>query len=637
MAVANIKKVQIIGHSPVKMGFLSSLQEQGLIQIEEADFDGLGLNMPPQEESKLEHHLFQLSHTIAFLSKWEEKGLAEKILLEKPQLPISQRKEVLKFDYVSVMEKAEKLEKDKKDIFTRNKYLDKEKRILTPFESLDVPIKSLEPTKLSEMRLGTVPLSELNNLKEIQENQELWFSILYQGKREVVLLLIYLKKKKEEFEELLREMSFDPFYFSETVLTRAASSDLVSDILRKLEQEIEQGEKEAAEIDKEARELSLKYREKLMLVYDSLWNERNKNKFSLFLGETKSAFFLEGWIQEKHIKSLKQKLESYSESIEYFFRSPLPEETPPVVLNNPPVGKPFEIVTKLYGLPSRGSLDPTMYLAPFFFVFLGLTVSEAGYGLLVTLLSLLYLKFAKPKGGLRNFLILLAIVGVANIFLGSMMGGWFGFPVPSLMVIDPLKDPLSFLILSLVLGFIQVWFGTLLKMLTNIKQKKYLNAVFVQGGWLILLPSLVLYFLDKAPLWGYLSIAGALGIVFFASPSPNIFSRFFGGLYSLYDISRYLSDVLSYSRLLALGLATTVIAMVVNTLCESALGTPVIGWFFAALIFVIGHSFNLGISFLGGFVHSMRLQFVEFFSKFFDSGGQPFKPFELENEYTEFT
>jgi len=266
----------------------------------------------------------------------------------------------------------------------------------------------------------------------------------------------------------------------------------------------------------------------------------------------------------------------------------------------------------------------------------GLTVSEAGYGLLVALLSFLYLKFAKPKGGLRQFLTLMAILGVSTVILGTMVGGWFGFPIPKLMVLDPLKDPVSFLILSLALGFIQVWFGTLLNMISGIKKKDYLQAFFVQGGWLILLPSLVLYALAKQPVWGILALVGAAGIVFFAAPSRNPLARFFGGLYSLYDISRYLADVLSYSRLLALGLATSVIAMVVNTLCQTALGIPWVGWLFAALIFLGGHLFNLGISFLGGFVHSMRLQFVEFFSKFFKSGGKPFKPFELESKYVEF-
>ncbi|MGB2845273.1 MAG: V-type ATPase 116kDa subunit family protein, partial [Candidatus Aminicenantaceae bacterium] len=197
-------------------------------------------------------------------------------------------------------------------------------------------------------------------------------------------------------------------------------------------------------------------------------------------------------------------------------------------------------------------------------------------------------------------------------------------------------DPLSFLGIALALGFFQVWFGTLLNMINGIKNKLYLQSIFVQGGWLLLLPSLVLYAVIKRPIWGILSLSGAAGIVFFASPSRNPFARFFGGLYSLYDISRYLADVLSYSRLLALGLATTVIAMVVNTLCQTALAIPWVGWLLAALIFIGGHLFNLGISLLGGFVHSMRLQFVEFFSKFFKSGGKPFKPFELESKFVEF-
>jgi V/A-type H+-transporting ATPase subunit I len=230
----------------------------------------------------------------------------------------------------------------------------------------------------------------------------------------------------------------------------------------------------------------------------------------------------------------------------------------------------------------------------------------------------------------------MGILGVSTIILGTLVGGWFGFQIRELMILDPLKDPVSFLILSLALGFIQVWFGTFINMISGLKSKDYLQAIFVQGGWLLLLPSLVLYAVLKQSVWGILALVGASGIVLFAAPSRNPLARFFGGLYSLYDISRYLADVLSYSRLLALGLATSVIAMVVNTLCATALDIPWIGWLIAALIFVGGHLFNLGISFLGGFVHSMRLQFVEFFSKFFKSGGKPFKPFALESKYVEF-
>jgi V/A-type H+-transporting ATPase subunit I len=236
-------------------------------------------------------------------------------------------------------------------------------------------------------------------------------------------------------------------------------------------------------------------------------------------------------------------------------------------------------------------------MAPFFFLFVGLCVSEAGYGLLVALVSLLLIKFAKPKGGLLQFLKLFTLLGISTAVLGALIGGWFGFPLRELMILDPLQDPLSFLILALGLGFAQVWFGTLLNMINGIKNKLYLESIFAQGGWLMLLPSVVLYIYPqtKQPIWGILSLLGATGIVFFGSPSRNPFVRFFGGLYSLYGISRYLADVLSYSRLLALGLATSVIAMVVNTLCQTALGIPWVGWLLAALIFIGGHLFNLGI------------------------------------------
>jgi len=151
-----------------------------------------------------------------------------------------------------------------------------------------------------------------------------------------------------------------------------------------------------------------------------------------------------------------------------------------------------------------------------------------------------------------------------------------------------------------------------------------------------LLPSLVAYLLTKQPSAGILALVGAAGVVFFAAPRKNPIARFFGGLCALYGISGYLGDTLSYSRLLALGLSTGVIAMVVNTLAKTALGIPWVGWLAAALIFVGGHLFNLAISFLGGFVHSMRLQFVEFFTKFFQAGGKPFRPFRMEGKYADF-
>jgi V/A-type H+-transporting ATPase subunit I len=231
---------------------------------------------------------------------------------------------------------------------------------------------------------------------------------------------------------------------------------------------------------------------------------------------------------------------------------------------------------------------------------------------------------------------LLFYLGLSNIVLGTLVGGWFGFPVKSLLLIDPLKDPIPFMILALSLGFIQVMLSTFLSLVKEYRAGNKIGAVAVKGGWLLLLPSLVAYLIIKKPLFGILALTGAAGIVFFTSKSKNPLVRFFSGLYALYGISGYLADTLSYSRILALGLSTGVIAMVVNNLFQIAWKIPYIGWLAAILIFIGGHLFNLGIGFLGAFVHSMRLQFVEFFTRFYQAGGKPFRPFRLVSKYVEF-
>jgi len=635
MSIADVQRVQIVAHSGLKKKFLDSLQLGGILQIEKADFANLGLSTPFTEVTHLEHQLHRLSHALDYLSPWEEKGFAEKLFAQKPQVSSKEREKILIEDFTPLLDRIENLEKEKNDVISHIRFLEKEVEFLQSLQSLELPIKSLADTDTTEVLMGVMPLTSFKELSEETEKEAFWSQVISQGKRNVCLLLVYPKSHREHHQQILREKNFNQLYFTKSMLDKAGDRDKVTDVIRKITEEKASNEKKLELSEEKGKNLA-PFREQLMRIHDVLLNEREKWLSSRNIGETARVFFLEGWIKTADIPELEKNLMPYAELVQCYFRPPLPEEDPPIILENPKIGKPFEIITKLYGLPQRGTLDPTLYLAPFFFLFVGLTVSEAGYGLLVALLSFLYLKFAKPKGGLRQFLTLMAVLGVATVILGTLVGSWFGFPIRKLMILDPLQDPVSFLVLSLALGFIQVWFGTLLSMISGFKSRDYLQAIFVQGGWLILLPSLVLYALMKQSIWGICALVGAGGIVFFAAPSRNPLSRFFGGLYSLYDISRYLADVLSYSRLLALGLATSVIAMVVNTLCQTALGIPWIGWLFAALIFVGGHLFNLGISFLGGFVHSMRLQFVEFFSKFFKSGGKPFKPFELENKYVEF-
>ena len=637
MSVAPVEKIELLAYAGIKMDFLSSLQEEGLIHIEESALQELEQAQSTPELVQLDHDLHRINQALDRLSAWEiqkkkrgkGRGPGSKLRIKK-----SLRLDALKNDYHSVLDEIDAHEAKKNEVNSHIKFIEREKLFLEPLVDLDAPVRSLVPTLHTKVYMGTIQTAKFETLQKEIEDLSVCIREICRDKRNTIFLIIYHNSEAEQVEQILKILDFNPLYFTEPVLDRADDQDGVAEVLSKLEIELADTRKKFDEVNARGGELIV-HRDVLMQVYDVLMNEREKVSSTELLGETKKTFHLEGWILSSDKDKLLSKLEPYNDLIEYYFRAPQDDENPPVALKNKKIWKPFEVITKLYGLPQKGSMDPTIALAPFFFIFVGLTVSEAGYGMLIGLLSLLFLKLVKPRGGLQLFLSLLVILSVSIVVLGTLVGGWFGFPIRRLMILDPLQDPVSFLVLSLALGFIQVWFGTLLNLITEFKKKEYLQAIFVQGGWLVLLPSLVLYGVAKSQIAGIFTLVGAAGIIFFASPSRNPIARFFGGLYSLYDISRYLADILSYSRLLALGLATSVIAMVVNTLCQTALKIPLLGWLFAAMIFLGGHLFNLGISLLGGFVHSMRLQFVEFFSKFFTSGGQPFKPLELESKYTE--
>jgi len=636
MSVARVKKIQLLAHCEAHMELLASLQEEGLIHIEKTDVEDSGLESPVEEVADLDHWLYKLNHAIGFLSQWQEKSLADKLSGKKPEVSMRERDKALDLEYRQALAEVDKLESDRSSLQGRIRFLEKEREGLLPLGSLDLPIREVTPTETTQVRIGSVPASRWPELESLSESEPLFVHVISRDKRHVSVVLLVWGKAACDLDPALKELEFNPDFFSEVVLDLAEEEDRITDVVAKISQEIEDAHRALEASQDTGRRLTAEKLDDLMRVHDVLYNEREKRISSGLLGKTRSVYFLEGWIRAKDSHRLEARLEPFSDSVECYLRDPEPDEEYPVDLDNPKIWRPFELITRLYGLPKGGSIDPTLPLTPFFFLFVGLTVSEAGYGLVVALFSLLFLKLIKPKGGLRQFLILLSILGVSNIIFGTLVGGWFGFPIRSLLLLDPLQDPVRFLLLALALGFIQVWFGTFLNMCSRIKHKDISQAL-TQAGWLLLLPGLVLYGITSQSHWGWMAIAGTACIMLFASPSRNPIVRFFGGLYGLYGISGYLSDILSYSRLLALGLATSVIAMVVNTLCQTVLGIPWVGWLLAALIFVGGHLFNLGISFLGGFVHSMRLQFVEFFSKFFQSGGKPFKPFGLESRYIDFT
>ncbi len=306
----------------------------------------------------------------------------------------------------------------------------------------------------------------------------------------------------------------------------------------------------------------------------------------------------------------------------------------------------------MYSLPSRHDIDPTKLLAPFYFIFFGMMLSDAAYGIIMAVGCWYILKKFKLEGMTYRMIKMFFYCGISTFIWGALFGGWFGdfIPVAAKTLFDvdivikpiwfdPMAEPMKLLIFSLILGGIHLFVGMGIQAYMFIRDGHPLDALFDIGLWYVLLIGLVLFGIggSVAPVMvtvgKVMSIVGAVGILLTGGrKKKGIFGKITGGLGSLYGITSYLSDVLSYSRLLALGLATGVVAKVINTLGSLA-GGGVKGAIVLLLAFVIGTVFNIAINALGAFVHSCRLQYVEFFGKFYTGGGRPFEPFERKTKY----
>jgi len=346
-----------------------------------------------------------------------------------------------------------------------------------------------------------------------------------------------------------------------------------------------------------------------------------------------------------------------------------------VALENNRLIQPFEFITQIYGMPKYNELDPTPFLAPFFFLYFGFCISDAGYGILLVLISWLALKKFRmgPQG--RKFFKLFLYCGISTIIVGALTGSWFGnlidllgqshaIFVPlkrikdAMIVLDPIKEPTKLLGIALSFGIVQVWFGNIVAGIGNIKNKRYLDILLDQVPMLMLLFGLTgmglifLRLLDKRPasLFQYPALAASLAIIFTQGRSEKgIGAKLFFGFFSLYNsLSGYLSDILSYSRLWALGLVTGVMANTINLISIQFVQLAgsvmpfinkigfikvLVSSVILLVVFIFGHTISFTMNLLGAFVHPVRLQFVEFFSKFFKGGGNYFRPFKAEAKY----
>jgi V/A-type H+-transporting ATPase subunit I len=415
-----------------------------------------------------------------------------------------------------------------------------------------------------------------------------------------------------------------------------------------LNSEIEKAEKEEAAL---CAELASKADEGLDMAryYGDYWSILSDRIESMISGvPTDDVFIWSFWMPKDCRGMVEKTVRPYESLSEFSLIEPEEGELPPTLLKNPGWSSSMEPLTLMYGTPTYGGVDPTSLMAPFFFLFLGMCFGDAGYGLILSGVFGYFIVKHQLSPTLRKFFIMLTIGMVFSVLVGALTGSWFGdsitaFPFLSALVpiknalqfLDPMNDPMTLLTISLGLGFIQVIFGLLIAFKNSWKNGEHFEAMADHGGWILFLCGLLLTGLSSsgmltgsvASISKYIAVAGALVLVATQGRTKsNIAGKLFSGVLSLYNVTGYLGDVLSYSRLLALGLGSAAVGMVINLLAKLVAGTPYVGIPLAILIFVLGHLFSIAVNLLGAFIHSLRLQYVEFFGKFYDANGKDFTP-----------
>ena len=645
MPVAGIKRVYIISHESQKEKIVNKLQKVGLIEVTDirerlatTDWKVLLKEGEEPELQELDQKLSELEHTIDFLSDFEEtgKGFIEGFFSSKTPMKRKEFESASDFsEYKKICDQSNKLESRLNELKNEENLLLSTLDQISGWMGLEIPLEETMGTEKANMVLGIVKAFDEMKREITELVPETYLQVVAEHEGGFYILAVYVKNKEDVVTQAMRKYDFDIVTFPGLIGTPSEVQARIKEELSIIGGERERTQAEISEL--------LKYMPRLLAVYDHIHIEREREEIIKNFAKTETSFLIEGWVKKKDIEKLRQSMRSVSSIVEIFTRDPEEDESPPVDLENTAIVAPFEAVTEMYSPPKYTEIDPTPLVTAFFILFFGICLSDAGYGIMLSILSILMMKKYNMGSTGKKFLRLLFIGGISSIFFGILGGSLFGdlLKIPAFWI-NPIEDPMTMLIFALILGLIQIFVGIGVKMYNDIRRGDIKDAVFDQLTRFTLLSGLVLIIsaemdiisLSKIPYgvagFGIISLVLTQG-----RHQKGMVQKMVYGLASLYGIIGYFSDVLSYSRLMALSLATIVLAMVFNTIAFMMKDIYIVGIFITAIVLIVGHLFMLIIGTMGAFVHTMRLQYVEFFSKFYVGGGKKFSPFRMSTRYIE--
>lgn len=647
MAIAPMQKVMIAAHRSQAGQIISALQDAGIIEILNAERAMVSkewpeLEMDTKRPKDTEELVARLDKAIVFLKQYGTQKDGRSAL--RPLVEVNKKaytEIVLGSSALILLDKTERTQNAIEKFQSQLDTLRTETQKLSAWKDLQTPLEQLGTLESAACFVGILPrqhfAAALTKLEEFQAAvQTVGGGITTQP-----CLVFCMKEVAHDVQKALRSCEFEPASFEGLKGTVADNITQRQGRITEIERELANAFKTAAEIAAE--------RLKLEILADHYQNFMLRKQTQSMAPATDSTIFFEGWVKKKDYPQLVKLLEPF-DGADIAPIEPGKDEEMPVEIENAKYVRPFETVTRLYGMPIPTSIDPTVFLAPFFAIFFGLCMADGGYGLI--LVALLAWAVWKAQGD-KKMLWMLLVCGITTTLAGAITGSWFGDAISSLLpeghalegirqkltLIDPMKDPMKFFILSLAIGYIQIQCGLTIAFFANVFKKDWTAALCDQLVWIFHLNSLLCIGLASSSVLPEAVKKPCIFIVFFTSFIILLFTVRSGGwggriglgFYQLFSTVFYIGDVLSYARLLALCLVGAGFGMAINILVKLVIDLPYIGWFLGVVLFIGGHLFNIALSILGAFVHSLRLQFVEYFPKFFVGGGRDFTP--LRKEY----
>lgn len=647
MAIAKMSKVMLIAPTDKQNDLLDAIQELQSLEVTSLEQakelfteNSIALQEVDTEEMNALQQKFEGIHAaIAFVEKNQKQpSLIQKLKTPKEQFTLSElQKEVQSWDADALVEHVESIRTTLRKKDEKLKELREKEALLRKWSVLDFYPKDIFKHPYTKTKMGTIPQATDNAyLEGLKQSELISVHEVYHTREEIGLLVTYPRKAQQAAKEELAKAHFSIVWYA---FEEAPSVELEKNL--KAQQAVVEAKKKVLEDLQEEKDILRQLQLSAEVTYNELQKEQAKNE----LVNGQHVFVLQGWLTTKAVDAVEVQLKDKLGEGEYVFL-PLEiaeeeyEEVPTVLENNTFL-QPFENLTEMYGLPKYGELDPTPYTAPFYLVFFGMMAADLGYGALLWLGTFIMLKFFHFDKGTNRNLKFFHLLSYPVMIWGIVFGSAFGADLP----FQPLslsKDLITIMILSIIFGVIQIMVGLSLGAYSNLKKKAYTDAYTSHLGWLAIITGIILYVLGSmvlniswiATIGSSIAIIAAVAIVVVTVlTSENKWGGLASGLYNLYGISGYVADVVSYTRLMALAVSGGSIASAFNMLVGFL---PPVARFTAGIFLIVAlQGLNIFLSFLGAYVHGLRLQFVEFFGKFYDGGGHALKPFKTYEKYVD--